>query len=167
MFPTRARPLADLVGPVLGPALAAQGFSGADLVQSWAEIVGERFARVTRPIRIEWPRRRVEAGGGPAPATLVLGVEGAFALEMQHLAPVLTERINAVYGWRCIGRIVLKQGPVRRPRPAAARPARALLPEEEQGIREAVASVADVGLRCALDRLGRAVARNGGRDAAP
>ena len=50
----------------------------------------------------------------PEPATLVVRVESAFALEMQHLAPIVIERVNAHYGWRCVGRLVLKQGPVRR-----------------------------------------------------
>ena len=52
----------------------------------------------------------------------MIRVESAFALELQHLAPVVIERVNAYYGWRCIGKLVLKQGPVRRAekkRPAA------------------------------------------------
>ncbi len=86
---------------------------------AWPDIVGERLASFTQPLKIEWKRR--SAGADPAtrpePATLVVRVESAFALEMQHLAPVVIERVNAHYGWRCIGRIVLKQGPVRRPEP--------------------------------------------------
>ena len=44
----------------------------------------------------------------------MIRVEGAFALELQHLAPIVIERVNTYYGWRCIGKLVLKQGPVRR-----------------------------------------------------
>lgn len=154
----RARPLADIVGPVLGPALAAQGFTGHDIVASWPEIVGERLAAVSRPVKVDWPRRRAgESGARPEPATLQVRVEGVFALEFQHLAPVLLERINAVYGWRCVGRIVLKQGPIARARPAARRtcePSEA----DRRRIIAAVAPVESEPLREALARLGRAVA---------
>ncbi len=153
------RPLADLVDACLGPALAAQGFAASDVIASWPEIVGERLAAFTLPAKIEWPRAaRGVSGEGRAPATLVVRVESAFALEMQHLAPLVIERINAHYGWRCIGRITLKQGPVRRPAPRA--PAPAPLDDAAIGaIRAATAGVGDEPLRGALDRLGRAVAR--------
>ncbi|WP_375458797.1 DUF721 domain-containing protein [uncultured Enterovirga sp.] len=154
----RSQPLADLVGPVLGPALAAQGFTGADLVASWAEIVGERMAEASRPVRVEWPRRRPgESDGAPHPATLVVRVVGAFALELQHLAPLVLERINAVYGWRCVGRLVLKQGPVGRLQPPKAE--KAPLPESARiRIAEAVAGLDEAALRQAMERLGRAMA---------
>ena len=107
---------------------------------------------------IEWPRgagaRDREAR--PEPATLVVRVESAFALEMQHLAPIVIERVNAHYGWRCIGRLVLKQGPVRRAAPPPA-PAPALTEHDRQRVTEAVGEVGEDALRRALDRLGQAV----------
>lgn len=153
----RPKPLADLVGPILGPALARQGFADADILASWPEIVGPSLAAVSRPLRVEWPRR---FPGGPEraePATLVLRVTGAFALEAQHSAPLIIERVNAFYGWACIGRLVLKQGPVARP---AARSRAVREPSEAQRRRvaEAVAGVAEAPLRSALERLGCAVA---------
>ncbi|HVL71151.1 MAG TPA: DUF721 domain-containing protein, partial [Beijerinckiaceae bacterium] len=57
---------------------------------------------------------------------------------------------------RCVGRLVLKQGPVRRPekRPPAPPP----LPEPaRRRLSAAVAPVGSDGLRAALDRLGAAV----------
>ncbi len=120
----RPKPLADLLDICLGPALAAQGFASADILAAWPDIVGPRLAAACRPVRIEWSRRGLrDRDERPQPALLVVRVEGAFALELQHVAPLLIERINAYYGWRCIGRIVLKQGPVRRAHPAPAKPA--------------------------------------------
>jgi hypothetical protein len=83
-------------------------------------------------------------------------VESAFAIEMQHLAPVVMERVNGYFGWRCIGRLVLKQGPVRRPDPAKPAP-RSLDEEERRRLAEAVAPIGEDALRGALDRLGEAV----------
>jgi hypothetical protein len=153
----RPKPLADFVDKCLGPALAAQGFAASNVIVAWPEIAGERLAPFSRPVKLEWPRRsRLDPGARPEPATLVVQVESAFALEMQHLAPLLIERINAHYGWRCVGRIVLKQGPVPRPKPKPATPAE-LTVEERERLAGKTAGVADEPLREALDRLGAAV----------
>jgi hypothetical protein len=154
----RTRPLADLIDACLGPALRAQGFAAADILVAWSDIVGQRLAEVTQPVRLEWPRRRPTPGSDarPDPATLVVRVEGAFALEMQHLAPLLIERVNVHYGWRCVGRLVLKQGPVRRAR-QRVKAAPTMTDEERQRLATATAGVAEDGLRAALERLGTAV----------
>lgn len=159
---TRPKPLADLMEACLSPALAAQGFAASDVITSWGEIVGERLAAFSQPVKIEWPRRArgLDPAARPDPATLVVRVEGAFALEMQHLAPLVIERVNAFYGWRCVGKIVLKQGPMRRP-PAKARPRRPVDEAVRQKVAERLGDVADEGLRGALDRLGQAVIGGG------
>lgn len=160
----RPRPLGDLIDTCLGPALAAQGFAASDVIVAWPEIVGARFAAVTQPMRIDWPRRArmADPTARPEPAVLVVRVESAFALEMQHLAPVIIERVNAYYGWRCLGRMVLKQGPVRRD-PRRTRAAPALAEEDRRHVAAVVAGVEEEGLRAALDRLGRAVVGDAGR----
>jgi hypothetical protein len=154
----KARPLADMIDLCLGPSLAAQGFAASDVIIAWPEIVGERLASFTQPMKIEWRRKaaHVDPEARPDAATLVVRVESAFALEMQHLAPVIVERVNAHYGWRCIGKIVLKQGPVRRPEPPR-NPVISLSEAERRRVDAAVEPIAEENLRAALDRLGQAV----------
>ncbi len=96
----RPKPLADLIDVCLGPALAAQGFASADIIAAWPEIVGERLSGFTQPVKIEWKRKGAgsDPGTRPEPSTLVIRVESAFAIEVQHLAPVIVERVNAHYG---------------------------------------------------------------------
>jgi len=147
------RPLSDLLDEALGPVLAAQGFAASDIVTGWPEIVGETLATQCEPLKISWPRRIGDAP--PEPATLILRVEGAFSLDIQHQIPVIIERVNTRYGWRCIGKIVIKQGPLhktpaRKPRPAASR--EAVLEAEK-----CVGTIEDQGLREALVRLGSGI----------
>lgn len=156
------RALADLAGDAIAPTLAAHGFAGREVVARWAEIAGDRLAGRSRPLRVEWPRKRPAAPGEPAEtATLVVLVESAFALELQHLAPVILQRINGRLGWSAVGRIVLRQGPVgleavrTTPRPALA-------PDVAEQVERAASGVSDEGLRAALGRLGRGAAM--GRD---
>jgi hypothetical protein len=161
------KPLADLIDECLAPALAAQGFAGRAIVSLWPEIVGERLGERSRPLKIDWPRRRPAPGETSQPATMVVRVEGAFALEMQQLAPLVLERVNTHLGWRAVGKIVLKQGPVAAPvkRRQPAPPDPAVVAE----VARQVSGIADPDLRAALERLGRSVAQraaNAGADTA-
>ena len=156
--PSRPKPLADFLDSCLGRTMAAAGFAGSDVIVSWPDIVGERLASFSQPIKMDWPRRQGTTGrdGRPEPASLVVRVEGAFAIEMQHMAPVIVERVNAHYGWRCVGRLVLKQGPVRRPQKEKA-PEFRLDAAEQARVAGALEPIAEPPLRRALDRLGTAV----------
>jgi len=108
-----AAPLGAFLGELVEPALARQGLGETSLVTDWNEIAGARLAGGCRPIEVQWPRTLRRNPDAPAAlATLVLRVEGAFALEAQHSAPVIIERVNAHLGWRCIGKIAFRQGPL-------------------------------------------------------
>ena len=107
-----ARPLRDLLGKVVGDTFTRQGFASAELVTRWPEIAGAEIAAHSEPIKIQWPRPS-DTGVRP-PGTLVLRVEGPAAIEIQHLAGVICERVNRFLGWRAIERIALRQAPLRR-----------------------------------------------------
>lgn len=156
-----AKPLSELIDDCIAPALAAQGFAGRSVVSFWPEIVGERLGARSRPLKIDWPRRRPEPGEAAQPATLVVRVESAFALEMQQLGPVVIERVNTHLGWRAVGKLVLKQGPVEAP--AAPPPPREPSPLAAARVAQQVSPIADPDLRAALERLGRAVAAKASR----
>jgi len=150
-----ARPLADLVRRTLADTFARLGFASTELVTHWNDIVGAEIATHCEPLRLKWPRRGdVDA---PEPATLMLRVEGPIAIEIQHLSPVILERVNRFFGWRAVGRLALRQAPLaRRPVPPA-RPA----PDPEAAARLAgTLDVADEDLRNALARLGAAIKRS-------
>jgi hypothetical protein len=108
------RPAASLLKKLVSPAFRRQGFSEADIITRWSTIVGPMLAEHSLPERL-----RFHADGG----TLVITVNGAFALEMQHLQPVIMERINGYFGYNAVTRLSFRQVPfsalesVRRPRP--------------------------------------------------
>ncbi len=155
------KPLAELLETCLQPIMAAQGFASTDIITGWPEIIGDKLAEFSRPVKIEWPRRRTYAddGQGGEAATLVLKVESAFALDIQHMVPVLIERVNARYGWRCIGKIVIKQGPV--PKQAHKPQRRTLDPAMIEQASQRIGAIEDAGLREALVRLGAGILSDG------
>jgi hypothetical protein len=151
-------PLADLVAPALGAALARRGFGEADLILHWEEIVGARLAAASEPLKLQWPVRGQRAAPEAAAeaAVLVVRVEGAFAIELQHLAPLVVERVNSHLGWRCVGRLALRQAPLERRR-SSSRKRAPPSPAARAAAERAVAGIEDRDLRDALERLGVAV----------
>lgn len=160
--PRGPTPLADAVSRCIAPTLRKQGFGETEIVTGWAQVVGSRLAAVSAPLRLVWPPGGPKSAPGDSrPAALAIRVEGAFALELQHLAPIVVERVNAMLGWRCVDRLTLRQGPLpHRPAPRKPPP-----PPDAAAIARAeaaAAGVADEALRAALVRLGARVAAGRG-----
>jgi len=153
--PRPIRKLAELTSEFLADAFKKQGFAATELVTRWKDIVGADIAAHAEPVKLQWPR---EVNGEPAePATLVLRVEGPVSIEIQHQSAVILERINRFFGWQAIGRIALRQAPLRhRGQPPARKPDAAAAAR----IAEALPDVTDEDLRQALGRLGAAIKRN-------
>ena len=155
--PRQGAPLGELVGKALAPAVGQHGFATSELIARWEDIVGARFARVTRPLRVVWPRvtaELVDRSGRP-PATLVVRCESAHALDLQHAAPLILERVNVLY-WAGARSSACRSARAGRRRGAAAAPARAPARDPRSCARRSRASRTR-GLRSALERLGRAV----------
>jgi hypothetical protein len=152
---SQPRSLGDLVRRTLGETFARQGFASTEIVTHWPDIVGEEISAHCEPIKMQWPRTGdVDA---PDPATLVLRVEGPVAIEIQHLSGVILERVNRFFGWRAVGRLALRQAPLVRRPPRAARPGPD--PEVTARIAAGLTDIADEGLRQAVARLGAAIKR--------
>lgn len=153
-----AASVADLLIDVLKPAARKRGFASTDLFKNWPEIVGRAYAEVTQPERLSWPRR-LEDGGeeGFEPATLIVRCEGSRALLFQHEAPLILERINAMFGFPAVARIRIVQKPIYRPYVPRAPRLRPLSAAQEKHVAAITAEIDDPGLKEALVRLGRAV----------
>jgi len=159
-----AAPLGDFLAELVAPALARQGLGETSLVTDWTEIVGAQIAGRCRPIEVQWPPRasRRDPDMPVAPATLVLRVEGAFALEAQHSTATIIERVNAHLGWRCIGKVAFRQGPLDAARKRAPKTAAPSARAKELAQAYAAPIEAE-GLRDALTRLGaRVIDKAGG-----
>ena len=149
------RPLSEFTGATLSDSLKAQGFASTELIARWATIAGPEIAAHSEPMKITWPRAIGEEA--PEPATLMLRVEGPAALEIQHLSAVILERVNRFFGWQAIGRIALRQAPLRRREPPTPPPP--LDPEIAARIAASLPAIENDDLRQALARLGAAIKR--------
>ncbi len=149
----RARAAGEFVGDIGGQSFRRFGFVQSAIVSRWAEIVGARYARVSCPESIKFPTGK-KAGG-----VLTLMVDGAHAPLIQHLTPMIVERVNRFFGYSAINRIVFRQGKPPAPAPRPERPQLRPVPKElGEGLRE----IADPELRQCLELLAAQIAASSG-----
>ena len=149
----RARAAGEMMSDVGGMAFKRFGFVQSSVVSRWAEIVGERYAKVSCPESIRFPAGRKSGG------VLTLLVEGAHAPLMQHLTPVIIERVNRFFGHSAVDRIVFRQGKPPRPPEAPKRPQPRPVPRE---LGEGLRQIADPELRACLESLAGRLASSSG-----
>lgn len=145
------RHLAGFLPRLTRAALGKRGFAEGGIVTDWAAIVGPELAAASLPEKLTF------AKGARSDGTLQVRVSGALALELQHLEPVVIERINSYFGYRAVGRLKIRQGPLPRRRPPP--PVAATDPAAAQAVDRAVAGIADPALKAALAGFGRALHR--------
>jgi hypothetical protein len=149
------RALSGSLGTVTKRAFARRGLTGADIARQWPAIVGSELAAHCRPRQLRFPKT-----GDPVDGRLTLRVAPGWALQLQHLEPLVLERVNGFFGYKAVARLVLQQGPLpvlpgaasgRRTTPAAA-PA-----PLDHTLAEKLSTVADPELRAALEGIGRSL----------
>jgi hypothetical protein len=149
----RPRSAGELVGEVGEQSFRRFGFVQSAIVSRWSEIVGERYAKVSSPESIRFPTGR--KGGG----ALTLLVDGAHAPLMQHLAPLIIERVNRFFGYQAVNRVVFRQG---RAPAAASGPTRPNLRPVPKELGEGLREIADPELRACLESLAALIAATSG-----
>jgi hypothetical protein len=134
------------VSKLAKPIVAKRGGSVLmRLKADWSVIVGPDWAPVV------WPTGLGRDG------VLKLRVVPPAAIELQHRAPLMIERINLYFGRPVVTRLVLVQGTLRWvPEPGRRQP-RFPIASEVEALDRRLAEITDPELRAALARLGAAV----------
>ncbi len=148
-----ARAVSELLPDVSGAAFRKFGFVQSAVVGRWPEIVGPRYAAVSAPEAIRFPR------GKRAEGTLCLVVRGAHGPMMQHIAPEIIERVNRFFGYAAIVKVAIRQGDVPIPEPRRAPPSLRPLPVE---LGDSLRSIADPEFKAVLEALAAGVATTQG-----
>lgn len=142
------RQVAELLPDVGRAAFKKFGFIQSSVVTRWAEIVGERWSKVSQPESLRFPVGRKEGG------TLTVTVRGAHAVTMQHVLPEIVERANRFFGYAAVARVTIRQGEpvarIERRAPPSLKPAPAELGDS-------LRTIADPELRAVLEALASGV----------
>src|SRR6186997_3387991 len=149
----RPRAAGELVGEIGGVAFRRFGFVQSAIVSRWSEIVGERYAKVSSPESIRFPTGKKSGG------VLTLLVEGAHGPLLQHLSPLIIERVNRFFGHQAIDRVVFRQG---KPIPRVKQLERPQLRPVPKELGEGLRQIADPELRACLESLASKIAGTSG-----
>jgi hypothetical protein len=147
------RAVSTLLPGLTRHALGKHGFSSAALISDWDMIVGPELAATCQPVKLAFPRGARDGG------VLHLNVSGGAALELQHIAPQIVERINGHLGYRAVARLKLVHGSAVRSRSQARKRApQTAAPPLDPTLCPALDGIADPALKACLQRLGGAIA---------
>ena len=149
----RARQVSELVPSIGGQAFKRFGFTQSAIVERWAEIVGDRYARHSRPESLSFPRGQKDGG------TLKIAVTGALAPMIKHVEPQVIERVNRVLGYAAVAKIMLRHADME---PAARRAEAAVPTELSMETRSTLRDIADPDLRASLESLAQALSASKG-----
>lgn len=151
----RMRGFEPAFGLMKDPVRAAgesRGFAVTRLVTHWAEVVGPELARCTRPVKVGYGR---EGFGG----SLTILISGPMAPMIEMQKETIRVKVNAVYGYNAISRILLTQtSPIgfaegQAEFTAAPKPAPVPDPAIKAEALATAAPISDPGLRAALEAL--------------
>ena len=151
----RARAVGDMLPDVGRASFRRFGFVQSSVVSRWGEIVGPRYAGVSAPESIRFPK------GQRAEGVLTLTVEGAHAPMLQHVAPEIVDRVNRFFGYPAVARIVIRQAAAAKPVLRRASPSLKSLPVPVE-LGESLRTIADPELRACLESLAGALAATQG-----
>ena len=146
-----ARRIGSLLPPEARKALRKFGFAEAEIVTKWKQIVGPRLGERTSPIRLAYRHGQRRSG------TLHILVESGFAVEIQHIEPLLIERVNSYYGYAAVEKLVIHQGPL--PLSAASQSEQIvpLSQQDQDALESIIAPTRDRNLKAALQGLGQRI----------
>lgn len=145
LFP---KTLGSCIEPLTRPALKANGLAGSRILTEWPSIVGAQLAAHSSPEKLHFPRG--EKTGG----TLTISVESGFAPQLQHMQPIILERLASYFGYAAISRITISHSWAKPAEPLPKRKPPAL-PKNSVALTQ---EVDDPELRAALESLARALA---------
>ncbi len=99
--------LAVSLSDVTRKALRHRSLAERGLIVDWTSIVGAETAALCHPVKLSFTRRDRRMDG-----LLALRVRPGQATRLQHMEPLLLERINGYFGYHAVARLRLQQGPL-------------------------------------------------------
>lgn len=140
-------PLSQAMEKITKPLFKKRGFVESRLITEWPQIVGAQMAAHCSPEKLVFDRWN-QTG-----AKLHLVTESSWALELQHMEPVLLEKIAGFFGFKAVERLVIRQGQL--PQKSVPR-VRSVADAQAIANTTLPAAIQDDELRLALQRLAHA-----------
>ena len=143
--------ISDIARGINNRAFARFGFAKSDILLHWGEIVGPVLSRSSLPERLVMPKSNENEA---KPGVLHIRVAGSYAPEMQHLEPLVIDRINSYYGFKAVERLIFHHGPVEEKAPSIKHQPPILSDSQKNELNLMLAEIKDDQLRKSLYKVG-------------
>jgi len=143
--PTAGMAVAKVVKPLSKKYKGSS--SAAMLNKNWPQIVGQRWAKISTPVKFT---------GGREGRTLVISAPGAAATLIMAASGPIIERLNSHLGVGYVAKLRLVQIKLKTDGPASGIK-RGLSPRQEFYLQDGLSNLPEGGLKRALNKLGRGV----------
>lgn len=149
-----ALPLSRLVEEETKPLMKKHGLVAARIITEWEKIAGKTLAKHSLPTRIRFPKGQKREG------TLYVTVAPGWAPEIQHLTPLILEKIAIYFGYRAVESLKLTTAPLPQSNEKAQYRTLPPLPAKDAAsISTSLAHVEDAELRATLQHYAEMRAR--------
>ena len=98
--------IGDIKIPLLNEYFKKRGFIHNEIVSSW-EVLTENLSKYTSPIKIKFPKNKVNDG------TLFIKVKSGLGPELEMHTKKIIDKINSKFGYKAINKIKLQNGDFR------------------------------------------------------
>ena len=149
-FVTQA--LGKSISKLIQVSFSKRGFVDGEILHRWPTIIGEMLAKASHPEKIIYSKGR----NGNGTLQLRVGNSG-LALDIQHMEPMILDRINAYFGYRAISRIKIIQAPLPTQKEQPNYKPRVLTEAEKKSLDQQLSTLGDPKLKNALKSLGESV----------
>lgn len=147
-------PIGDVLNDVAKTAFKKRGFAEAKLISDWPQIVGTHLAQHSTPVKMYFPKGKRQGG------TLYIKAFSSLATELQHLEPLIIEKISTHFGYQAVNKIKIIHGemkqPVRKEENTDKEDNRPSAPTSKR-LEKSLSQIEDPELKAALARLGKKV----------
>lgn len=147
--------MGQIAESLAGRILGKKAFIKADVICHWAEIVGEEWANLAKPLDIEFRKEERKKG--------VLSVEvasGAIALELELKSKLILAKVNTYFGYEAVERIKIIQNleMIKNINQSSDNLEKMLVSKEEENyIMQQADAIVNQSLGLALQNLGKAI----------
>ena len=138
--------LSQCIEPITRPVFKTQGLAGTRIISEWSSIVGTKFASHCIPQKLSF------SAGKKTDGTLSIAVENGFAPELQHLQPVILDRLATYFGYKAVTRITISHTYIPEQEKLSATKQKSRLPKNNLTITE---QIEDEELRAALTNIAK------------
>ncbi len=145
-------PLSIQINALTKKILGKRGFTNADLLMHWSDIIGKELAKGVKPDKITYPKNTREE------AILHVRVgAGSFAVVVEHQKKILLDRINTFLGYNGIQDIKIKQDLIEIKSPEPEKKERILTVDEEKQLEEKLKNIKDENLKEKLYNIAKLI----------